>query len=44
MEEYDQYQKIKNKMEILTEKLRLNIISEKLWQYISRFYNKVTDI
>jgi len=32
---YDQYQKMKNKMEILVGKLRSNIVLEKPWQHIS---------
>lgn len=35
MERYDQCQRMKNRMEMLAGKLRLNIILEKLWQYIS---------
>jgi len=35
MEKYDQYQKIKSRAEIPVEKLKLNAVPERLWQYIS---------
>ena len=35
MERYNQYQRMKNKVEILAGKLRLNKVLEKLWQHIS---------
>ena len=34
MEEYDQCQRIKNRTEMLAEKLRLNAVPEKPWQHI----------
>ena len=35
MEEYNQYQRMKNKIKISAGKLRLNIVLEKLWLYVS---------
>ena len=35
MEGYDQYQRMKNRAEMLAGKLRLNQVLEKLWQHIS---------
>ena len=35
VEEYDQYQRIKNRAEIPARKLRLNVVLERPWQNIS---------
>jgi len=44
MEECDQYQRIKNRMEMLVEKLRLKIVLKTMATYISGLYYEVTDV
>jgi len=45
MKEYNQYQRIKNRIEMLVEKLRLNIMLKKtVTTYISGLDYEVTDI